>query len=301
MKIIITGGTGLIGTALTRSLLDNDFDITIISRSPDQVGHRVKALPWDLDLITQEINSANAVINLAGASISGSNPLTMRWTKSRKSAILSSRVQAGNLIQQAMQLSDHKPELLIQASAIGFYGNSGNQPADEKSPPGDDFLADICQAWEKSTAGVEELGVRRIITRLGLVLSREGGLLPVLSLPFKFFLGGPIGSGQQPMSWIHIEDVIRAFLFFINEPNTQGTYNLTAPTPVINRNFAKELGSTIKRPSWFPLPSPIMRIALGEAATLALDGREVLPRRLLESGFDFHYNTLNSALNGIYH
>ena len=300
MKILITGGTGLIGTALTRSFLQNDIQITVISRTPGLVDPRLKAIPWDMDRITQEMNSTNAVINLAGASIAGSNPLLMRWTETRKSNIRSSRIQAGELLLQAIQRSTHKPEILIQASAIGYYGNRGGQTVDEKSPPGNDFLADVSQAWENSTAGAEELGVRRIIARLGLVLSPDGGLLPLLALPFKFYLGGPIGNGMQPMSWIHINDVVQSFLHFINDPSTQGVFNLTAPSPIQNLIFSQTLGITINRPSWLTLPAWALKIILGEASTLAVDGREVLPRRLLESGYKFDFKQIDHALTDLF-
>lgn len=300
MKILIAGGTGLIGSALTRAYLQNDTQITLISRSPGLTDSRLKAIPWDLDLITREINSSNAVINLAGASIAGSNPLAMRWTVKRKSTIRSSRIQSGEMLRQAIQRSIHKPDILIQASAIGYYGNTGALPVDESSPPGEDFLAEVCQAWEKSTSGVEELGVRRVIVRLGLVLSRHGGLLPLLSLPYKFFLGGPIGNGSQSMSWIHIDDVVQSFTHFINEPRTQAVYNLTAPSPVNNKVFSRTLAQTLNRPIWLTMPAWALEILLGEASTLAVNGREVLPQRLLESGYKFRFNQLDQALTDLF-
>ena len=300
MKILITGGTGLIGSALTRSLLNNDYQITVISRTPDLVDPRCEAIPWDLDLITQEIKSSKAVINLAGASISGSNPLSMRWTEKRKSLIASSRIQAGDLLLQAIQRSTHKPEIIIQASAIGYYGNQGSQPVDENSPPGKDFLADVCQTWENSTAGVEELGIRRIVTRLGLVLSGEGGLLPLLALPFKFYFGGPIGNGLQQMSWIHVDDVVHSILHFMNNPSTQGIFNLTAPVPIQNLTFSEALGKSLNRPSWLPIPPWALKIILGEASTLAVDGREVIPFRLLESGYKFNFKEIDPALKDLF-
>ncbi len=300
MKFLIAGGTGLIGSALTRSFIKNNDQITLISRTPDKIPSGLIAIPWDVDRISQEIESTDVIINLAGASIAGSSPLSMRWTEKRKSLISSSRIQAGKVILKAIQQSSHKPEVLIQASAIGYYGNQGNQPADENTPHGDDFLAAVCQDWEQSTSGVEELGVRRIITRIGLVLSRDGGLLPQLSLPFKFYLGGPLGKGQQPMSWIHIEDVVQAYFHFIKKRSTQGVYNLTAPIPVQNRNFSASLGKTLNRPNWLAIPTYAVKLFLGEASTLAIDGREVLPQRLLESGFEFHFRNIDSALNNLY-
>ena len=300
MKILITGGTGLIGKALTHTLTQKGHQVTIVSRSPQRELSGVRLVSWDSDSLVKELEDTDAVINLAGASISGSNPLSMRWTEKRKSLIASSRIQAGELLLQALQRSTRKPEILIQASAIGYYGNQGSQPVDENSPPGKDFLADVCQTWENSTAGVEELGVRRIVTRLGLVLSRDGGLLPLLALPYKFYLGGTIGNGLQPMSWIHIDDVVNSFMYFIDNPSTQGIFNLTAPSPVQNKIFSKTLGKALNRPSWFTIPTWALRIMLGEASTLAVDGREVLPRRLLEAGFNFNFNEIDRALTDLF-
>lgn len=300
MKIIISGGTGLIGSALTRSLIEKKHQITLISRSPDKVNPRLNPIPWDLDRISQEMESTDAVVNLAGASIAGSNLLSMRWTNKRKDLIKSSRIKSGQFLLDAIRRSAHKPEVFIQASAIGYYGNRGDQPVDENTPRGVDFLAQVCQEWESSTAGVEELGLRRIITRLGLVLSREGGLLPLLSLPHKFYLGGPLGKGQQPMSWIHIQDVVEAYSYLMDNRSTQGIYNLTAPIPVNNRGFSASLGKTLNRPSWLAIPAGAVKLLLGEASTLAVDGREVFPQRLIESGYDFKFKNIDSALNDIF-
>jgi len=301
MKLLISGGTGLIGSALTRSITQNKDQVALISRTPAALSPELNPIPWDLDRISQEMESTDAVINLAGASIAGSSLLSIRWTPKRKSLIKSSRIMAGEMLLDAIRNSTHKPEVLIQASAIGYYGNQGNQPADEFSSFGDDFLASVCQSWEESTSGVEELGVRRVITRLGLVLSNAGGLLPLLSLPFRLYLGGPLGNGKQPMSWIHIKDVVQAFRYFIEHPNTQGIYNLTAPTPVDNISFSAALGRTLSRPNWLTVPAIAVQLALGEASTLALEGREVLPRRLLESGYEFQFNQIDSALINLFH
>jgi len=301
MKILISGGSGLIGNSLIQSFIQDEDQITLISRSPDDLRPELNPIPWDLDRISQEMESTDAVINLAGASIAGSSPLSMRWTPKRKSLIRSSRVKAGKILSQAIRNSTHKPEVLIQASAIGIYGNHESQPADESTSFGVDFLAGVCQDWEESTAEVEELGVRRVITRLGFVLSSAGGLLPLLSLPFKLYLGGPLGKGQQPMSWIHIDDVVQAYRHFIKHPNTQGVYNLTSPSPVNNITFATALGKIINRPNWLAVPAIAVKFALGEASTLALEGREVLPKQLLESGYEFQFNQIESALIDLFH
>ncbi|MCJ7735246.1 MAG: TIGR01777 family oxidoreductase [Anaerolineales bacterium] len=300
MKILITGGTGLIGTALRKSFQQDNHEVVFISRKPDQASGSTKAISWEINAIVHELSDTDVVINLAGTSISGSNPLLMRWTPYRKSLILSSRVEAGKLITEAIQLSSNKPGVLIQASAIGYYGNTGSDPVDETNLPGADFLASVCQEWEKSTAPVESLGVRRVITRIGLVFSEDGGLLPLLALPFRFFIGGVIGSGNQVLSWIHIHDVVQAIKFLIEQPQTQGIYNLTAPNPVDNQAFAQSLGKTLNKPVWLPVPAFIFKLGLGEAATLALDGRQVFPTRLLKAGYQFKYLTLQPGLDNIW-
>jgi uncharacterized protein len=300
MKILITGGTGLIGTALRQSLQEKGHQVIIVSRNPQQRITGTKIIPWDLEILKSELGSTHAVVNLAGSSLAGKNPLTMRWTKSRKAEIITSRIQAGTTLNTALENTSPKPEVLIQASAIGYYGNQGKEQVDENSLAGNDFLAEVCQSWEKSTLGVEEQGIRRVIARIGLVLSREGGLLPLLSLPFQFFLGGKVGTGKQTMSWIHIADLVKSLEYFIENPTTQGVYNITAPCPVTNQEFGSQLSSTLNRPSWLPIPSFLLKIMFGEAATLALDGREVLPKRLTEAGYQHQYNQLSAALKALY-
>jgi len=300
MKILITGGTGLIGTAMQESLQKKGHQITIVSRNPLQTIPGVSFISWDLDPLTRELEDTDAVVNLAGASLAGSNPVTIRWTKNRREEIINSRTRAGDILCTALEKTHKKPEILIQASAIGYYGNIGKEQVDESSAVGSDFLAQVCQSWEASTARAEELGVRRIIARIGLVLSDKGGLLPLLSLPFRLLIGGTIGSGEQFMSWIHIADLVKSLEHFLENANTQGIYNITAPEPVTNRVFAAEVGRSLNKPIWLPIPGFAMKLVLGKAATLALDGREVLPGRLLESGFQYQFSQLPQALDDLY-
>ena len=300
MNILITGGTGLVGNALIRSLKNKGHQITVVSRDPQKTLPGARVISWNLQDLSSEIDSSNAVINLAGSSLAGKNPLVMRWTKTRKAEIISSRIQAGSILSTALEKAAHKPEVLIQASAIGYYGNRGEDQVSENSPPGDDFLASVCQSWEKSTSSVEELGIRRIIMRIGLVLSPAGGLLPLLSLPFRFYIGGTIGTGKQIMSWIHITDLVKSIEYFIENPQTQGIYNITAPKPVTNQEFTAQLSSTLNRPAWFSIPSFLLKLTFGEAATLALDGREVAPNRLLAAGYQFRYNQLSTAVDDLF-
>jgi NAD dependent epimerase/dehydratase family enzyme len=275
MRIIIPGGSGLIGQALTKDFLKDRNEVIILSRSPEktkEIPAEVKIVHWDGHSLGDWANifkGADAVINLAGASIAGENLLKMRWTESRKRAIVESRLNAGAAVDEAIQAVNDRPKVLVQSSAIGFYGPLGNEP---------------------------ELGVRRIVLRTGLVFSRDGGIFPLLKLPFSLFMGGPLGSGKQVISWIHIDDMVSAIRFLIENQQTQGIYNLTAPNPVTNKEFSLALGAAMKRPSFVPVPGFAMKLTLGEVSTLALDGQRVIPRRLLEAGYGFKYKRLGDAL-----
>jgi uncharacterized protein (TIGR01777 family) len=239
------------------------------------------------------------VVNLAGESLAGNNILKMRWTARRQKRIISSRTDTGRTLQSAILKSNQRPGVFIQASAIGFYGNTGSGQVDESFPAGDDFLSKVCLAWEDSTAGLEEIGVRRNVIRIGLVLSRNGGLLPLLALPHRLFVGGPLSTGTQFMSWIHLDDVVGSIQFLLENPDQHGTYNLTSPSPRTNREFSKILSEVLNRPSWFPVPAFALELALGDAATLALDGRSVYPTRLKEAGYQFTYTDLKPALQDL--
>lgn len=305
-KIIIVGGSGLLGRALSKKLVEENFNVTIFSRFPEK---RSKAMPgvqvkkWDsadIKSLSVELSSADVVINLAGESIAGKNIFNMRWTEKRKEKILSSRITVGEALVEAVSLSAHKPRLFIQSSAIGYYGPSKIRNLNENSPPGVDFLAKVTQDWEKSTDKIEDLGIHRVTLRTGLVLSKEGGLLQTLKLPFLFFVGGKIGSGNQYMSWIHINDWVNAVLHLTTTNNTEGIYNLTAPNPESNESFGKKLGKAMQRPSVFPTPGIALSAFLGEAATLALDGQSVFPKRLVENGFIFSYEYLGDALSNLF-
>jgi len=299
MNILIAGGTGLIGSALAESYLSDGHQVSIISRNPAKVAKIYHPVAWDEPSLVAALAQTDAVINLAGASLAGENPLQMRWTPKHKQAIISSRLTVGKKLLQAISKLDRKPEAFLQASAIGFYDSKEVGPADEKTVSGNDFLANVCRDWEASTADIEELGVRRLVIRIGLVLSQSGGLLPLLALPFRLFVGGRIGSGNQFLSWVHIQDVVESIKFLIEHPEHQGIYNLTAPNPVTNREFSCALGKTLHRPSWLPVPAFALKLILGEAATLALDGRPVYPVRLLKSGYNFAFPDLASSLEDL--
>lgn len=302
MRVLITGGTGLIGRALVDFLLRAGHQLTVLSRNPERASlpAEVAVVRWD-GVSTEGwghlMEEMDAVINLAGESIAGSGALPARWTAERKKRILDSRIDATNAVVAAIAQADHKPRTLVQGSAVGYYGaRHSDIELDESAPPGDDFLAGVVVRWEAVSEPVEEMGVRRAIARTGLVLSRSGGSLPPMLLPFRLFLGGPMGDGRQWWPWIHIRDEVRALAFLMNDDRASGPYNLTAPNPVTNREFARVLGKVLGRPAFLPAPAFALRLALGEMATLLLDGQRAIPKRLLDLDFRFEFPDLDTAL-----
>lgn len=303
MKVIITGGTGLIGSALAHSLVKDGHDVVILTRNASKP---VKSLPsaarlvkWDAKTGEGwygEAEGADAIINLAGATI---DPTGGLWTESRKKVIRESRVKAGEAVMDAIRRATEKPKVLIQSSAIGYYGVHDDEIITETSPTGSDFPASVCRDWEASTAEVESMGVRRVVLRTGIVFAKEGGALPVLTLPFKLFAGGPVGSGQQYLSWIHMDDEIHAIRLLLEDSTTHGAYNLTAPNPICQKDFAKVAGKVLNRPSFIPTPAFAIKLVLGEAATFALDGQRVLPKALEDKRFEFRFPNLEGALRDL--
>lgn len=298
MRVIITGGTGLIGRRLGQSLAQDKHEVIVLSRTPGdyagQLSSGVKAVAWDgksAEGWGHLADGADAIVNLAGANIAGG-----RWTKARKQLIIDSRVQAGQAVAAAVRAAQTKPRVVIQASAVGYYGPRNSNILTESASAGDDFLAEVVKQWEPSTAAVEADGVRRVILRIGVVLSDEDGALPKLKMPFDFFVGGPMGSGDQFISWVHIDDVVRAMRFAIERPDMSGAYNVTAPAPVQNRVLAGKLGTVLNRPDLLPVPGIALKLVLGEMATTVLDGQRVVPERLLNAGFRFQFTDVETAL-----
>ncbi len=305
MKIIITGGTGLIGTELAKSLVGDGHEVIVLSRNPAgrTLPTGVRAEKWDGKTAVSWghlADGADAIVNLAGENIAGSGTLPARWTKERKARIISSRVDAGNAVVEAVSAAENKPKLIIQSSGIDYYGNVPEGKVSEDSPPGNDgFLARVTIPWENSTAPVEQMGVRRAIIRTGVVLDKDGGPLRTMLLPFKFFAGGPVGNGKQWLAWIHIQDVVRAIRFLLETVEANGAYNLCAPESVRYQEFSKLIGQTIGRPSYLPAPAFAMKLLLGEAADLVLNGRCAVPKRLQENGFAFTFPDAKSALQDL--
>ncbi|MCA1553347.1 MAG: TIGR01777 family oxidoreductase, partial [Chloroflexi bacterium] len=281
-RVIITGGTGLIGDALTDALTSNGHEVIILSRDPGKaqdLPRNTRCIAWDGRTANgwgKYADGAYAIVNLAGATIA-----RPPWTAAYKRLIRSSRVDAGRAVVEAVRAAKQKPAVLIQSSGINYYGVQNDAPRTEGAPAGHDFLADVCRDWESSTAEVETMGVRRAIIRTALVMAKEGGVLPLMALPFRCFVGGPLGSGKQYVSWIHLADEVGAIQFLIENSNVCGAVNLSAPNPVTNRQFSRALGRALHRPSWFPTPALPMKLALGEMADLlVLGSMRIVPEAL---------------------
>ena len=307
MRVIVTGGTGLIGTALVKLLAADGHEVIAISRNPRQRGpmpENVSFAKWDAktaDGWGHLADGADAIVQLAGASIAGDGFLPARWTPERKQVIVDSRVNTGHAVMDAIEKASVKPKVLVQSSAVGYYGTHPNSvEITEESPAGSDWLAEVCVKWEASTAAADAMGVRRPIIRTGVVLDEDEGALPRMALPFKLFAGGPLGSGKQPFPWIHLLDEVRAIRFLIENEDANGAFNLSAPNPLTNAEFGRELGKVLGRPSLIPTPGFAFNIAFGEVATVVLDGQRALPKKLLDMGFEFTYPTAAEALNAIY-
>jgi uncharacterized protein (TIGR01777 family) len=309
MRVIITGGTGLIGRALTQNLAAEGHEVIILSRAPEKatgLPQGARAVRWDGRTANgwgELAEGADALVNLAGESIGGENMvalLTRPWTRERLQLIRTSRVNAGHAVMHAIEQAQVKPRVLIQSSAVGYYGLPGDHEIAEDTPAGNDTLARICLDWEATTAAAEKLGVRRVVIRTGgVVMSTQGGVLPFMLLPFRLFVGGPLGSGRQWFSWIHIADEVRAIRFLIERADARGAFNVCAPEPLRNGELARVIGQVLHRPAFMPMPAFAMRLLLGGKATLVLDGQRQVPRRLLELGFQFQFSQVQAALQDL--
>ena len=301
-RVIVTGATGFIGKALCFRLAEEEYEVVALTRSLEKgkmlFGNKATAARWDSR--TAEgwrnfVDGALGIVNLAGENI-GSG----RWTLRKKQSILQSRLDAGRAVVEAVKSVEKKPEVVIQASAIGCYGSRADELIDENSSPGEGFLAGVAKEWELSTQEVESLDVRRVVIRSGVVLDREGGAFLRLLKPFRLFAGGPLGSGRQWFSWIHLADELDAILFLLKREDLKGIFNLTAPQSLIQKDFARLLGKILRRPSWLPAPGFMLRLFLGEMAEdMLLASQRVAPRRLLEAGFSFRYPQMELALREI--
>ena len=293
MKYLITGATGFVGTALCTRLLAAGHQLTVLSRRP-----QVAAATFDcaVNVITSfaelaDTDEFDVVINLAGEAIAD-----QRWSDSRKQQLRESRIALTTALVNYLRRCQHRPELLISASAVGFYGDQGGQVLTELSASHADFAHELCRDWEQQALLAAELGIRVCILRIGLVLAQGGGILQKMALPFRLGLGGPMGSGKQWMSWIHRDDLLAMIDYLIVHRELQGIFNATAPEPVTNLEFSRQLARCYHRPAFCRVPAWLLRLGFGEMATLLLGGQRALPQRIQQSGFTFQFNKLSEAL-----
>lgn len=290
------------GKHLVKLLVRNGHHVTVLTRNPAKRAEKIH----DADLVGWDGATANgwghlvencqAIVNLAGENIGGSGWLPARWSKERKQLLRDSRTLAGQAVAQAVQAAVNRPAVVVQASGVGIYGDTGDTLVDEDSPTGDDFSARLAVDWEDSTRPVEALGVRRVILRSGVNLHARKGALPRMMLPFRLYAGGPLGGGKQYLPWIHPEDEAAAILFLIENRAAHGPFNIVAPELVTNAQFGRVLAKMLARPYWFPLPGFAMRLAFGEVADMVLTGQRAQPKRLQEMGFQYKYADLDTAL-----
>ncbi|MDY6939512.1 MAG: TIGR01777 family oxidoreductase [Cyanobacteriota bacterium] len=304
MKVAIAGATGFVGSRLVEVLQKQDIQILVLTRNPDKAKRMfppqafpkleiVSYTPTESGAWQQSISGCDGVVNLAGAPIAEE-----RWTPERKQEILESRQLGTRKIVEAIAAADEKPSVLVNASAIGYYGSSETATFDETSTSGNDFLAQVCREWEAEAEKVKETGTRLAILRSGIVLGMGGAIAKML-LPFKLFAGGPLGKGNQWFSWIHRNDIVNLISYALTHPEVEGTFNATAPNPVRMNELCRTLGEVMGRPSWLPVPEFALELLLGEGAQVVLEGQQVLPKRTLETGFEYQYTTVAPALKQV--
>src|SRR5215213_2813792 len=294
MRILITGSSGLIGKALQKSFKAKGYEMLLASRKEPEHENEIQWNPdsgfADEDVLRLE--GLDAVIHLAGENIAG-----LRWTDEKKKAIRDSRVHGTRTMIEAFARLERKPAVFVSASATGFYGDRGDQEMIETSPAGDTFLSEVCKEWESESRRAEDMGIRTVLLRNGIVLSKDGGALATMLTPFKFGVGGVIGSGKQWMSWVSLDDVVEVVSFAIENQKVRGAINVTSPHPVTNEEFTKALGEVLYRPTFLPLPEFAVNLVFGEMGdALLIDSTRVVPKRLLDNGYNFKYPDLKSAL-----
>ncbi|MFE4521497.1 TIGR01777 family oxidoreductase [Cytobacillus firmus] len=300
MRIAIAGGTGFVGSTLVKQLLEKKHELFILTRNTadKHTSKNLNYVQWltDDDSPEDALEGIDVFINLAGESINSG-----RWTDERKKRIFNSRITATREVIRIISRLEEKPYTLINASAVGYYGTSWNETFTEATrKSGTDFLAETVRRWEEEASKAEEFEVRTVFCRFGIILEKNDGALPRMALPYKLFAGGPVGTGDQWVSWIHLDDVVNGILFCIEHEQLQGPVNFTSPNPLKMKEFGKILGEVLNRPHWMPAPGFALKIALGEMSTLVLEGQNVFPEKLQAFGYDFLYPDLRSALRNIY-
>jgi uncharacterized protein (TIGR01777 family) len=298
MKIVIAGGSGFIGSELIKKFLEQGIHVVLLTRninSPKVKNYDTfEVVDWNgksTGSWTEYIDGSDAVINL-----SGENVASKRWGEKQKANLIQSRIEPTKAIVDAISNAVIKPKVLINASAAGYYGNFGDEDVYESDNKGNGFLADLCEEWERNAMLAEKYGVRVVLLRIGIVLSPSGGALKKMLMPFKCFVGGPLGSGKQWFPWIHLEDVIRITQFALENNGIKGALNIASPHPVTMRGFAYSLGKVLKRPALFPVPSFVLKLLLGEMSAIVLGGRKVIPKKLIDAGFVFKFIDINDTL-----
>lgn len=299
MRIAITGGTGFVGKALIKRLTELEHEVFVLTRSPQQFVNEknITYIGWLMDGTNpaKELKQIDVMINLAGESINN------RWSDKGKKRILQSRLDATKQVRSILDELELKPKLLINASAIGYYGTSLTDTfTEENEEPGSDFLATTVQQWEEQAKQVELNGIRTCLCRFGIILDGKEGALPKMALPYKFFVGGTVGTGIQWMSWIHLDDVVNALLFIIDNEKISGPVNFTAPNPVQMKELGHSIAKALHRPHWMPAPGFALKAVLGEMSLLVLEGQRVLPQKLQHGGYQFQYTDIDQALQQIY-
>lgn len=301
MKVMITGATGFIGRQLIKALNERGHEIVILTRNPDSARFRIpvhcETVTWDPSrgsLPSSVLKEVDAVINLAGENIADG-----RWSAKRKRELIQSRVHSVRRLIDAMTYMDLKPQSFISASAIGFYGDRGEEFLDEKDTRGHGFLSDVCHSWEDEILKARDLGIRTVAYRIGMVLGHDGGALDKILPPFKLGVGGKLGNGSQWMSWIHINDLVDMLIHAVENSSFEGIYNAVSPNPVRNIEFTKILGNVLRRPTMFPVPKFVLKCALGELSELLLGGQRVKSEKIADTGFEFKYPSIQEALQEI--
>ncbi|MEK6289505.1 MAG: TIGR01777 family oxidoreductase [Acidobacteriota bacterium] len=299
MKILVTGATGLIGRSLCRSLTEDGHTVVALSRSPRKPAELAVAEIHQWDSLAgpppeAALTGVDAVVNLAGEPI-----VARRWSDEQKKLIRDSRVVTTRNLVDGLRSADRKPGVLVNGSAVGFYGNRGDEQLEETSPPGHGFMSDICVEWEREGARASELGIRVVQVRTGVVLSAEGGALQKMLPPFKLGVGGRLGSGKQWFPWIHIDDIVGIFRHAIYTSSLAGALNGVAPKPVTNSEFTRELAKVLHRPAFFPVPEIALRVLMGEMSEVLFVSQRLVPKAALASGYKFHYSALAEALEDV--
>ncbi len=300
-RVLITGGSGFVGRKLAKELLARGDQVTVLTRdarrAKGELPAAVRCAAWNPEKAGawyEELGIVDAVVHLAGESVA------KRWTDAVKKRIESSRIDSTRHLVEAIERAAHKPEVLVSASATGYYGpQAPEKELDETSPPGSDYLASVCARWEEAAREVEKLGVRAVQLRIGVVLGEGGGALEKMLLPFKLFAGGPMGDGKQMIPWVHRDDVVGMLLMAIDNPEIKGPINAVSPNPVSSKELATAIGTVTSRPSWIPAPAFALKLAMGEASSILLTGQRVVPQRAIDLGYEFHRARLVPALESI--